>query len=132
MTPTALPHLAGQTVTVNYTADPKFGHGQFQLDNPTSTVLRASVDAAWLELGERRQTLEHVTLYDLDHETSVNPSGFQVEPQAVMNFLIGFPVIAHEPQFGQFTAVGLRLRMDDFKQEALSPIKFIRRIPYGL
>jgi hypothetical protein len=127
----AAPQLTGAAVTVSYVSDPVVGHGQFRLDNPGSSSLRAAVESAWLEVGGDRQTLSDVSIYDLDHEAAIDSSDFEVEPGATRNFLVGFPARAQESRFGESTAVGLRLQLDGATKEAVSPIIFERRIPRG-
>ena len=121
--------LTGETVTLNYLADPSLGHGQFRLENRGESSVSASVQSAWLEFGERRQPLEGITVYDLDQEQMVDPQNFKIEAKATLRFLVGFPAVAHEPAFGESTAVGVRMRVDGAEVEAQSPIKFIRRVP---
>jgi hypothetical protein len=126
------PQLIGETVTVSYVADPSVGHGQFRLENQGTTAVTASVESAWLEIGVYQQPLSGVTVFDLDQDQMVNPDSFKVGAGGTMRFLVGFPVVAHEPRFGESTAVGLRLTVNGAELTALSPIKFVRRIPYGL
>jgi hypothetical protein len=121
--------LTGETVHLSYVADPSLGHGQFRLDNRGANPVSASVQSAWLEFGERRQPLAGVTVYDLEQERMVDPQNFKAEAKAIMSFLVGFPAVAHEPEFGESTSVGLRLRVNGADLEALSPVMFMRRVP---
>ena len=124
--------LVGETVTVSYVADPAMGHGQFRLHNHGATAATASVASAWLELGGDRRPLADITVFDLEQEQMVNPDNFKVDGTKTLGFLLGFPRVAHEPRFGESSAVGLRLRVDGAELQALSPIKFVRRVPRGL
>ena len=121
--------LGGETVTVSYIADPSVGHGQFRLENYGTAAVMASVTSAWLELGTHRQPLPAITVYNLDHEQTLDPESFRVDAGATMRFLIGFPEFAYEPHFGESTAVGLRLKVHGAEIQALSPVKFVRRHP---
>lgn len=133
MTPNRLGlKLIGEMVTVSYVADPSFGHGKFRLENHDAVTVEAAVESAWLELGERVQSLADVSIFDLSQDQMVNPKSLKVDAGAIMNFLVGFPRIAYEPHFGEVVNVGLRLRVNGVKLEALSPIKFVHRIPYRL
>ena len=124
--------LIGETVTVSYVADPSVGHGQFRLENRGAVAVMAAVESAWLELGAHRQPLAGITVYDLDQERMVNPASFRIDAEATVTFLVGFPRVAHEPRFGESSAVGLRLSVNGTELQALSPIAFVRRFPYGL
>ncbi len=123
------PQLIGEAVTVSYVADPSMGHGQFRLENHGDIAVIATVESAWLELGERRLSLDRISVFDLDKDRMVNPDSFEVGAKATMKFLIGFPAISYEPPFGESSAVGLRIRVNGNELKALSPIKFVRRIP---
>lgn len=123
--------LIGETVTVSYVADPSVGHGQFRLENRGAVAVTVAVELAWLELGGHRHTLASITVFDLDQDRMVNLEGFKVDTKATLSFLLGFPKVAHEPRFGESSAVGLRLRVNGAELQALSPIKFVRRFPYG-
>ena len=123
------PRLIGETVTVSYVADPSIGHGQFLLENYEAYAVTASVESAWLELGTQRHPLTGISVYDLDREQAVNPKSFNVGAGVTMKFLVGFPKLAYDPRFGEFTAVNLRLNVNDAELQALSPIVFERRIP---
>jgi hypothetical protein len=121
--------LIGETVTISYVADPSMGHGQFRLENHGDTAVIATVESAWLELGGRRLPLDSISMFDLDKDRMASPDSFEVGAKATMKFLIGFPAISHEPPFGESSAVGLRMRVNGNELQALSPIKFVRRIP---
>ena len=121
--------LIGETVTVSYVADPSMGYGRFRLENCGTVAVTAVVESVWLELGEHRQPLTDITVFDLEQEQMVNPAGFKVDAEATLSFLVGFPRIAYEPRFGESVAVGLRLRVNDAALQAKSPIQFVRRIP---
>lgn len=120
--------LIGETVTVNYVADPSVGYGRFRLENREAVVATAAVESVWLELGERRHLLTDITVFDLDQEQTVNPAGFEVGAGATLVFLVGFPRIAYEPPFGESVAVGLRLCVNGTELGAKSSIQLVRRI----
>lgn len=123
--------LTGETVTINYVANPSVGHGQFHLENHGTVAVKAAVESAWLKLGEHRHPLIDITVFDLGQDQMLNLESFKVDAKATLSFLLGFPKVAHEPRFGESSAVGLRLRVDGAELQALSPIKFVRRFPYG-
>jgi hypothetical protein len=123
--------LIGETVTISYITDPSVGHGRFRLENYGDTSVIATVKLAWLEFGEHQQVLAGVTLFDIDQERMVNPESFTISAKSAETFLVGFPKVAHEPRFGEIAAVGLRLNANGINLQALSPIKFERRIPLG-
>lgn len=125
------PRLIGETVTISYVADPSIGYGQFRLENRGAVAVTAAVESAWLELGGHRQPLAGVTVFDLDQDRMVDPESFEVDAEATVRFLVGFPRVAHEPRFGESSAVGLRLNVNGAELQALSLIEFVRRIPYG-
>lgn len=122
-------HLTGEPVEISYVVDPAIGHGQFLLENRGTNAANASVQAAWLQLGSRRQSLAGVTVYVLGEEQMVDADDFQVAAQSTLNFLLGFPAVAYEPPFGESVAVGLQLKVNGAELEALSPITFVRRLP---
>lgn len=124
--------LTGETVTVSYVADPSMGHGQFRLENQGAVAVTAAVESASLEFGGHQQPLSGITVFDLDQDQMVDPDSFKVDAGKTMRFLVGFPVVAHEPRFGESIAVGLRLTVNGAELTALSPIKFVRRFPCGL
>ncbi|KAF5435364.1 hypothetical protein C5S35_11250 [Candidatus Methanophagaceae archaeon] len=117
---------------MSYVTDPSVGYGQFRLENCGTIAVTAAVKSAWLELGGHRQPLAGITVFDLDQDRMLNPESFKVDAEATVTFLIGFPVVAHEPRFGESTVVGLRLSINGTELQALSPIEFVRRIPYGV
>jgi hypothetical protein len=121
--------LRGETVEVSYLTDPTIGQGQFRLENRGGTPAQASVRSVWLQLGDRRQELDSVTVYDIDQEQAIDSQNLTIEAGATLKFLVGFPGIVHEPVFGESTAVGLRVRINGTNLEALSSIKLIRRLP---
>lgn len=121
--------LTGEPVEISYVADPTIGHGQFRLENRGANAASASVKAAWLQLGPRRQSLTGVSVYVLGEEQMVDPQDFKVDAQSTLNFLLGFPAVAYEPPAGESVAVGLRLQVNGAELEALSPITFVRRLP---
>jgi hypothetical protein len=125
------PKLIGETVTVSYVADPSVGHGQFRLENDATVAVTAAVESAWLEFGGQEQLLTCITVFDLNQEQMVTPESFKVDAEATLLFLVGFPKFAHEPRFDEASAVGLRLSVNGAELKALSPIKFVRRFPYG-
>ncbi len=121
--------LTGETVIVSYVSDPSLGYGRFRLENKGSRQLTAAVESAWLELGERQQPLGSLTVFDVDHDRNLDPNGFDLAPGASLTFLLSFPTVPYQPPFGESTAVGLRLSADHTELQALSPIRFERRIP---
>lgn len=125
------PQLIGETVNVSYVANPSVGHGEFRLHNSGANAVTAAVHSVWLELGGRHKPIADVTVFDLDHDQTLNPTGFTVEAGVTMRFLAGFPVVAHEPRFGEKTAVGLQLKVNGAVLQAVSPVVFVRRIPLG-
>jgi len=129
-TPHSALQLVGETVTISYVADPSVGHGEFRLENSGDVAVTAAVESAWLELGARRQPLADVTVFDLDQDQMVNPKSFKVDAKTTLKFLVGFPRVTYEPRFGESSALGLRLNINGTELQALSPLKFVRRIPY--
>jgi len=125
------PTLTGETVTITYTADPKAGHGQFLLANPGSTAVSASVDSVWFEAGTQKQALSGISIFDPDHNQTLDAHDLRVPAGATLRFWVGFPPIAHEPAFGESTAVGLVLRIGGEVLEARSPLQYVRRWPRG-
>ena len=121
--------LTGEAVTVSYVADPSVGHGKFRLENRGAVAVTVAVESAWLELGEHLQSLERISVFDLDEDRSLGSESFRVEAGTTVTFLLGFPKIAYEPRFGESTTVGLRLSVSGAEIQALSPLRFIRRIP---
>ena len=121
--------LIGETVTVSYVANPSMSHGQFRLENHGAGNVTAAVESVWLELGEDRQPLPVFTLFDLDQDKIRNPESLTIDAGETIRFLIGFPVIVHEPRFGESTTVGLRIKVNGTVLETQSPIRFVRRIP---
>jgi hypothetical protein len=121
--------LIGEPVPVSYVADPSVGYGQFRLENRGHKAVTAAVQSAWLELGARQQPLSDITVFDLDQELMVNPESYKVDAKAIVRFRVGFPRFAHEPRFGESSAVGLRLSVNSAELQAKSPIEFVRRIP---
>jgi hypothetical protein len=121
--------LIGETVTVSYVADPSIGRGQFRLENAQTAPITASVVSAWLELGDNQRPLTGISVFDLDHDQALDPDHFEVGAESTLRFLMGFPVVAYEPRFGEATAVGLRLNVDGTELTARSLIEFIRRLP---
>lgn len=124
------PKLIGETVLVNYIADPSIGHGQFRLENHGAEVMVAIVKSAWLEIGGQDQPIADVTIFDLNQDQMIDPENFKIGAGKTVTFLIGFPRVSHEPCFGESSAVGLRLRVNGIELQAFSPIKFLRRIPF--
>jgi hypothetical protein len=121
--------LIGEPVIVSYIANPFIGHGQFRLENHGASAVAASIDAVWLELGESRKQLSDISAFDLDHDRPANPDSLTVEAESMIRFLVGFPRLAHEPPFGESAAVRLRVHSGGVQLQAVSPIKFVRRIP---
>lgn len=124
--------LIGETVTVSYVANPSIGHGQFRLENHGTTRVMATVKSVFLELGEHRQPLAEITVFDLNQDRMVSPEGFEVNASEKLTLMIGFPKVDHEPAFGESIAVELQLNVNSDEIQAKSPIKFERRIPYGI
>jgi hypothetical protein len=123
------PQLIGETVTINYVADPSMGHGRFRLENHEAVAVTAAVESAWLELGGHRQPLAGITVFDLGQDQMVDPTHLKVDANATLTFLVGFPTVAYEPRFGESCNVGLRISVNGAEQQALSPVSFVRRIP---
>lgn len=123
------PQLVGEAVTVSYAADPSVGYGRFRLENHEAVAVTAAVESAWLELGALRQPLAGVTVFDLDQDRMLDPARFTIAAKATLTFLVGFPRVAHEPRFGESSAVGLRLTVNGNGQQAVSPLVFVRRVP---
>lgn len=123
--------LIGETVTVSYVADPAVGYGQFRLKNHGTVDVIAAVQSVWLEIGEQRQTFAEVTVFDLEQDQMVNPQAFTVHASKELAFMVGFPRVNYEPSFGELSGVGLQLKVNDDELQALSPIRFERRIPYS-
>jgi hypothetical protein len=121
--------LTGETVNISYVGDPAVGHGEFRLNNAGDTPIFAAVAAAWLELGNQRRPLQQVTIFDLAQEHMVDPQRFEVGPKASLSFLLGFPSVSYAPPFGESAAVGLKLTANGTDVSAVSPLKFVRRIP---
>lgn len=122
-------NLSGETVTISYVTDPSVGHGRFLLENDEAIAATATVKSTWLELGEHRWVFSEVTVFDSDQERMVNPENFTIPAKSTLTFLVGFPKVVHEPRFGESAAVGLKLNVNGVELQALSPIKFERRIP---
>ena len=123
--------LTGETVTVSYLADPVVGHGLFLLENHGAAAITVSVQSAWLEIGGHQQPLAGISVFDLDKEESVNHEEFRVSAGASFRFMLGFPKVAFAPRFGEAVVVGLRVNANGNQLQALSPIRFERRIPLG-
>jgi hypothetical protein len=121
--------LAGETVDISYVSDPKIGHGSFRLSNAGDAAVSAGVVAAWLELGNQRKPLDQFTVFDLAKEHMVDPKHFEVGAKARLGFLLGFPTLAYEPGFGESAAVGVTLSAGGAEVTALSPLRFVRRMP---
>lgn len=121
--------LAGEPVTISYVADPAVGHGRFRLENHGSAAVRAVVESAWLEAGGERRPLAGISVFDVQEERSLQPDDIRVAPGAAATLLVGFPRIMFEPRFGEPAAVGVSLLVDGARLQALSPLRFIRRIP---
>ena len=121
--------LIGETVTVSYVSDPSVGRGRFRLENLGTVTVVAALKSAWLELEGHRQPLADVTVFDLEQDQVMNSDRFKVDAEATVTFLVGFPKVAHTPRFGESIAVGLQLGINGAELQALSPIKFVRRIP---
>ncbi len=122
--------LTGEAVTVSGVADPAVSYGQFRLENHGQASEIASLGAVWLEVGERRQPLAQVTLFDVSHDQELEPGHFEIEPGTTINFLVGFPKVAYEARAGEFT-VCLELHVGGADLEARSPVTFVQRIPRG-
>jgi hypothetical protein len=128
---TSVPTLTGEPVEISYVADPHVGRGEFVLANPGPAPLSASVETAWFEADAQRRPLSGVTVFDLDHDQTLDAHALRVEAGDTLRFWLGFPRIAYEPQVGEAAAVGLRLRAGDTLLEARSPVRFLRRWPRG-
>lgn len=114
---------------MDYFDDLSVGHGRFRLENDRAVPLTATVKSAWLEIGEHRQPLPSVTMFNLDKDEPMDPRSFEVAKNATLSFLLGFPSISYEPRFGESIAVGLRLSVNSDELRALSPLRIIRWIP---
>jgi hypothetical protein len=123
------PLLIGEMVTISYLTDPSLGYGQFRLENPTAKVLNARVEDAWLEIGDRRQSLENVSIFDRVGNQPVDPKSFNVAAGAELSFLLNFLPVACNPRFGETYTVGLRIKANGAEVEALSSIQLVRRMP---
>jgi hypothetical protein len=121
--------LTGETVNISYVSDPAIGHGEFRLNNAGDTPIVAAVSAAWLELGDQHKPLAQFTVFDLAQEHMVDPHHVEVGPKTSLGFLLGFPSMSYEPRFGESAAVGVKLTANGTEVTAMSPLKFIRRIP---
>jgi hypothetical protein len=116
-------------VSLSSLTDPWIGYGRFRLINGNNTAITASVQAAWLQMGEDCQSLVSVTVFDIDEERTVDPEGFQIAASETKTFLLGFPRVVYGARSDQSLAVGLRLTISGSELQALSPIHFVRRIP---
>lgn len=124
--------LIGETVNVNYIADPSVGYGRFRLENHGAIAVTAAVKSAWWEIEGHRRPLTSITVFDLNQDKMVDPQSFKVDAEATMTFLVGFPRVALEPSFGESIAVGLQLNVNGAEMQALSPIELVRRFPKGV
>jgi hypothetical protein len=123
--------LIGETVTVSFVSDPALARGQFRLENHGSEPLRCAVETAWLDINGQRRSLNDITVYDLTLDQSVPPGEFALPGGASMSFLLGFPRIGYEPQFGASVYVGLSLQVNNKSLQAESSVRFEQRIPRG-
>ena len=123
--------LKGETVIVNYIADPSLRYGRFHLENHRLSAVTASVESAWMELAGRRRPLLKFSVFDLDREQTVDAAGFDIAQGTDVTFLLNFPKLAYLPSFGESAAVGLILRVSDLELQAVSSIQFEKRIPRG-
>lgn len=119
--------LVGETVTESGLGDLHAGHGQFRLENPGPEPVDVTLDELWLEVGDRKDTIEAVSVFQTDTDTQLDPAGFSARSGAT-NFLVGFRSVADPTGPGERLSVGLRLMAGETALEARSPVVFERRI----
>ncbi len=119
--------LTGGTVTVSTPDARKVSQGLFRLENQEAAQFHGSFNLAWLEFGSGRQVLlPEVIVYELSLGQPLDPQGFTIGAQASLHIEVNFEESPYEPDFGECTAVGLRLEVGGVVLEALSPVEFVR------
>ncbi len=120
--------LTGETVIVNTPGACKVAQGIFRLENREAAPLPVAVNVAWVEFGNGWQLLlPDFAVYDLAQGLPLDPRRFTIGAQASLPIKIDFVQPAYEPDFGEWTAVGLRLEAGGVWLEALSSVEFVRR-----
>lgn len=125
--PPMSPTLTGQTVTITYESNLAIGHGHFELNNPDDSPLSASVKHLWLKVGDERQLVQPVTVWDREEQVSLDPQSFQVSANDSLEFYMTFPQITDQPAVGESVGVVLQLQVGEVYLEATSPIELVRR-----
>lgn len=125
--------LHGETVTLDYIANPRASHGRFLMTNGGDADAVATLEAAWLETSAGRRDLSGVQVFDPslpqkddrppDHRT------VRIEAGASRSFDVSFDGVSYEPAFGETVAVGIRMRIGEQVLEAKSPLQYVRRWP---
>lgn len=122
--------IIGEPITVSYLTDPAISRGRFRLENHGNSTAQAAVELAWVRIGQQRQHLSHISLFDVNTDQQLDPNQLEVAPGEIVTFLLGFPRIPYR-QEGDEVSVGIRLAGSQTPIEAESPIQLIRRIPPG-
>lgn len=122
--------IIGEPITVSYLTDPTISRGRFRLENHGNSTAQAAVELAWVRIGQQRQHLSHISLFDVNTDQQLDPNQLEVAPGEIVTFLLGFPRIPYR-QEGNEVSVGIRLAGSQTPIEAESPIQLIRRIPPG-
>lgn len=122
--------IIGEPITVSYLTDPAISRGRFRLENHGNSTAQAAVELAWVRIGQQRQHLSHISLFDVNTDQQLDPHQLEVAPGEIVTFLLGFPRIPYR-QEGNEVSVGIRLAGSQTPIEAESPIQLIRRIPPG-
>ncbi len=118
--------LTGGTVTIITPGAHEVAQGMFRLENRDGGQLLGTFDTAWLEFERGRQVLlPEVIVYELSRGLPLDPQRFTIGAQASLPIEIDFVEPAYEPDFGECTAVGLRLEVGGVVLEALSPVEFV-------
>jgi hypothetical protein len=71
------PTLTGQTVTIIYESNLAIGYGHFELNNTDDSPLSASVKYLLLKVGDERQLVQPVTVWNREEQVSLDPQSFQ-------------------------------------------------------
>ena len=100
--------IVGEPVVVSYLADPVISRGRFRLENHGTSTAQTAVELAWVRIGEQRQDLSHISLFDVDTDRQLDPNQIEVAPGEIVTFLLGFPRIPYR-QEGNEVSVGIRL-----------------------
>ena len=122
--------IIGEPITVSYLTDPAISRGRFRLENHGNSTAQAAVELAWVRIGQQRQHLSHISLFDVNTDQQLDPNQLEVAPGEIVTFLLGFPRIPYR-QEGNEVSVGIRLAGSLTPIEAESPIQLVRRIPPG-